>query len=333
MFTLAHFSDPHLPLPAAGAAQLLSKRLTGFLSWQLKRRHIHVPRSLAAVVEDIQGSAPDHIALTGDIANISLPAEYEQAADWLAGVAPPDLMTVVPGNHDLYVPIAWDASLARWGQYMAGDGRPPPASAGDFPFVRRRGPVALIGLSTAVATRPLIAQGTLGAAQLDRLGAILVDLAHEGLCRVVLIHHPPHSGGASWRKGLTDAAGFRAVLARAGAELVLHGHNHRSEIGAIAGPSGNIPVLGVISASAAPDSPYGRAGWHRIGFERADGAGAWRITVEHRVIDADCRACHVQSTFVFPSGAAVSGLALRQRNGVPVGPSYDPHQGLAERST
>jgi 3',5'-cyclic AMP phosphodiesterase CpdA len=300
MFTLAHFSDPHLPLPPAGAGQLLSKRLTGFLSWQLRRRHIHVPRALAAIVEDIRDIAPDHIALTGDIANISLPSEFEQAADWLASVAPPDRMTVVPGNHDLYVPLAWDTSLARWGHYMAGDGRAPPASPDDFPFVRRRGPVALIGLSTAVPTRPLIAQGTLGAGQLDRLGAILADLGRENLCRVVLIHHPPQQGGASWRKGLTDAAGFRAVLARAGAELVLHGHNHRSEIGAIAGPTGNVPVLGVISASAAPDSPYGRAGWHRIAIERT--AGTWRIAVEHRAIDADCRACHVQSTFVFQSG-------------------------------
>jgi 3',5'-cyclic AMP phosphodiesterase CpdA len=193
--------------------------------------------------------------------------------------------------------------------------------------------VALIGLSTAVPTRPLIAQGTLGAGQLDRLDAILAELARESLCRVVLIHHPPHLGGASRRKGLTDAAGFRAVLARTGAELVLHGHNHRNEIGAIAGPSGNVPVLGVISASAAPDSPYGRAGWHRIGIERT--AGTWRIAVEHRAIDADCRACHVQSTFLFDASAAPwssssreGEVARRADGGVHTRcrQSYDPHE-------
>ena len=42
-----------------------------------------------------------------------------------------------------------------------------------FPFVRVRGEVALIGLSTATPTGPLMASGHLGARQIDALAAIL----------------------------------------------------------------------------------------------------------------------------------------------------------------
>ena len=302
MLTLAHLSDPHLPLPAAAPLQLVSKRATGWLSWHHRRRHIHVPEALAAVVADIQAQQPDHIALTGDIANISLPAEFAQAAAWLESFAPPDRLTFVPGNHDAYVRLRGPRGLGHWSAYMTGDDGKGPAPNSGFPFVRRRNDVALVGLSTAVPTAPLIAQGVLGRRQLERLAGTLDALAGEGLCRVVLIHHPPQPGGAPWRKALTDAAAFRDVIRRHGAELILHGHNHRSELARIEGPLGPVPVLGVISASASPTSPYGRAGWHRIRIERE--ADAWRFDVEHRAIDDNCRTCHPAASFVLHSAAA-----------------------------
>jgi hypothetical protein len=45
----------------------------------------------------------------------------------------------------------------------------PRADGTPFPFVRRRGPLALIGVSSAVPTPPLMATGRLGRAQLDAL--------------------------------------------------------------------------------------------------------------------------------------------------------------------
>ena len=41
-FTLAHLSDPHLaPLPRPRLSELIGKRITGYLNWQLRRRFIH----------------------------------------------------------------------------------------------------------------------------------------------------------------------------------------------------------------------------------------------------------------------------------------------------
>ena len=294
MFRFAHLSDPHLPLPGVRMRDLLSKRATGWLSWRYRRRRIHAPDALAAAVADLRRAAPDHVTVTGDIANISTAAEFRQAAAWLRELGRPEDVTLVPGNHDAYVPISWSSSLGLWGAYMAGDGAPPPASRDDFPLLRRRGAIAFIGLSTAVPRAPLIATGEVGASQLARFETIMRDL--RDLCRVVLIHHPPQIGGASRHKELSDQRAVREAIARVGADLVLHGHMHRTMLGRIESPSGPVPVLGVASTSAHPASKYGAGGYNMIGVERAPDGG-WRFDVEVRSIRADLSGCETTNRF------------------------------------
>ncbi len=303
MFTLAHLSDPHLPMPAARVSQLLNKRATGYFNWWRNRAHIHVPEALAGIVADIKAQKPDHIALTGDLVNVSLPEEFRRAADWLAAFDAPDRITVIPGNHDVYVATPWGESLGRWGAYIAGDGAPPAQGFDVFPTLRRRGSVALIGLSTGVPKPPLLATGTLGEAQIARAERLLGDAGREGLCRIVLIHHPP-LGNQSRFKHLTDTAAFQAMIGRVGCDAILHGHNHRSEIARIDGPLGAIPVLGVASASAAADSKYGRARYHLIHVER-ERAG-WRLRVELRALKADSSGCEPDGELMFHSAAAAA---------------------------
>ncbi len=150
----------------------------------------------------------------------------------------------MPGNHDAYVRAVAGRAAQDWGDYMRGD-------AGEtFPFVRRRGKVALIGLSTSVPTLPLAATGRLGKEQLARLGDALAATKDE-LFRVVLIHHPPIPGVNRFRR-LHDAAELREVLRKHGAELVLHGHLHESSLIWISGPRESIPCIGAPSASGSP---------------------------------------------------------------------------------
>jgi 3',5'-cyclic AMP phosphodiesterase CpdA len=303
MFTLAHLSDPHLPMPAARARDLLGKRVTGYLNWWRHRVHLHVPEALAGIVADLEAQRPDHIALTGDLVNISLPDEFARASKWLAELGKPDGITVIPGNHDVYVATRWGEGLGLWGAYMAGDGEPPAADFRVFPTVRRRGPVALVGLNSGVPKPPLLATGTLGEAQIAAAEKLLADLGREGLCRVVLIHHPPLTTEKHFKR-LTDAAAFQAMIRRVGCELILHGHNHRSEVARIDGPVGPVPVIGVTSASAAPGSKYGRARYHLIHVERAP--TGWRLGVDIRALRADGAGCELDGQFVFRS--AVPGV-------------------------
>jgi len=286
--------------------QLLNKRATGYYNWWHHRVHLHVPDALAAIVADIKAQKPDHIALTGDLVNVSLPQEFRRAADWLAAFDTPERITVIPGNHDAYVHVTWKETMGLWGAYIASDGAAPAEGFDVFPTLRRRGEIALIGLSTGVPKPPLLATGTLGDEQIARTEKLLADLGKEGLCRVVLIHHPPLTDQSHW-KHLTDAADFQAMIRRVGCELVLHGHNHRSEIGRILGPHGPIPVFGVNTASAARESRYGRARYHLIEIERE--GGGWRLTVKIRALNDTDTGCEPDGELVFHSSGSLAMVA------------------------
>src|SRR5262249_49542898 len=163
MFLLAHLSDPHLgPLPAPHWRELMGKRATGFANWWRKRHLIHRGEVLARVVADLKAQAPDHIAVTGDLVNISLPGEYAPARTCLESLGTPRDVTLVPGNHDVYVRGAASYPRRHWSDYLRADEGEPANDATAFPFLRRRGALALIGLSSAVATAPLLATGRLG---------------------------------------------------------------------------------------------------------------------------------------------------------------------------
>jgi 3',5'-cyclic AMP phosphodiesterase CpdA len=279
MFVLAHLSDPHLaPLPTPRLADLAGKRLLGWLHWRHTRHKIHRTGQVDLLVRDLKAQAPDHIAVTGDLVNIALEAEFPQARAWLAGLGAPRDVTLVPGNHDAYVRPALAAHAAHWHEFMRGDEARTPALT--FPFLRRRGPLALIGLSSAVPTAPFMATGRLGPEQIARLEDLLQRLA--GCCRVVLIHHPPGRTRSGRFKRLTDAAALRAVLKRCGAELVLHGHDHVQALDWLEGPHGPIPALGVPSASATMiDGHHVEPAAYNL--YRIDGsAGAWRCEMVTR---------------------------------------------------
>jgi 3',5'-cyclic AMP phosphodiesterase CpdA len=285
-FVLAHLSDAHLaPLPKPRLRDLVGKRAFGFVNWQRKRRLIHRADVLARVVDDLKASAPDHIAVTGDLVNLALASEFQPARAWLESLGSTQAVTLVPGNHDAYVRAAARFPQTHWGEYMRGDAGG--ASDGDagFPFVRRRGPLALIGLTTAVPTLPLMATGALGAEQLRRLAETLDRLGHEDAFRVVLIHHPPRSTRARHFRRLLDGEALCNVLARHGADLLIHGHDHVHSLAWLDGPRGRIPAVGVPSASETPPGEHEPAGYN---LYRIDGGpGVWRCEAISRSLTAD----------------------------------------------
>jgi 3',5'-cyclic AMP phosphodiesterase CpdA len=280
-FVLAHLSDAHLaPLPQASVADLIGKRFTGYMHWRRTRHLIHRTEVLDRIVRDLKASAPDHIAVTGDLVNIALASEFAPARAWLETLGSPQDVTLVPGNHDAYVRAAAALPQAHWGEYMRGD-----TGETSFPFVRRRGPLALIGLSSAVPTPIFMATGRLGSAQLDRLAETLTRLAREDVFRVVLVHHPLRSKPSRYHKRLIDGPALRDVLARHGAELVIHGHDHEHAVDMLDGPNGPIAAVGVPSASQAASDKHEGAGYHLYRIE--GGPGAWRCEMVLRGLAGD----------------------------------------------
>jgi 3',5'-cyclic AMP phosphodiesterase CpdA len=269
-FTLAHLSDPHLPpMPKARLRDLAGKRALGYLNWTRNRHKYHRREVLDALVADMQAQRPDHIAVTGDLVNLALEAEFMPAATWLESVGAPTDVTVVPGNHDAYVRATKHRFAGVFGDYLRGDAE---NGATSFPFVRRRGPVALIGVSSAVPTPPLMATGRLGRTQLDALDRTLAQLSSEQAFRVLLVHHPLHSDSRA--KRLTDSQPLRALLHRHGVELVLHGHDHIHSTMWFDGPNGKIPAIGVPSASALARRHYPAAAYNL--FSIARNGAKWR---------------------------------------------------------
>jgi 3',5'-cyclic AMP phosphodiesterase CpdA len=268
MLTLAHLSDLHLALMPK-PSELASKRGLGYINWQRKRKYIHRPDVLAAITRDLQARCVEHVAVSGDLTNFSLPGEYAWARRWLESIGRPTDVTVIPGNHDVYVRGAEELPGKFWSDYIRGDD-----GLEHFPFVRRRAGVALIALSTGVPSGPFMATGRLGARQLARLAEALEQT--RGSFRIVLIHHPPLSPARRFFRRLIDGADLRQVLAAKGAELLLHGHDHRRSLVWLEG-AGNrrIPAVGVPSASAhAKHAKEDPAGYNIFRIEGS--SGDWR---------------------------------------------------------
>ncbi len=266
MFTLAHLSDPHLgPLPAYRLHEILNKRLTGVLNWHRGRGESHSMPALEAICAHLKSQNPTHIAVTGDVTNLGLKAEFERARQWLTALGSAEHVSFVPGNHDAYLGESHGFLEKTLNAFMTNDN----GRFESFPYVRMRGAIALVGLSSAIATAPLMASGALGAEQRHRLRKVLVFLKQQNLARVVLIHHPPHHKGATLTRRLRDAHALADILAETGAELILHGHNHVHEIAHIKGPMGPIPVWGAPSASASGRKNH-FAGYHLFHFDMTE---------------------------------------------------------------
>lgn len=276
MVTLAHISDVHLaPLPDVKPRDLLNKRITGYLNWRLKRRRSLDGEGLVGLVSHLRAQSPAITAVTGDLVNLALDAEYEGTLGFLRSLGPEDRVCVSPGNHDAYVAGALDKARRIWGGYITGD----TLDDAPFPYVRRIGDLAVIACSSAVATGPWMALGHFDKAQADRLARMLDALGQAGLFRVVMIHHPPNREAFSPRIGLWGADRLRKVVAAHGAELILHGHTHRSSIHAIPGPDADVPVIGVAAASAA-QSTHGHEDPARYNLFRIERlASGWSCTM------------------------------------------------------
>jgi 3',5'-cyclic AMP phosphodiesterase CpdA len=304
--TLAHLSDVHLgPLPPGAAWRNFAlKRVIGCLSWGLNRRKIHDPQVAHAIAEDIKAADPDHVALTGDLVNVAALAEFSHGAKWLKDFGEPSWISFVPGNHDAYVPVRWERGLSHFAPYMEGEMAIPAshtsASLGSgFPYVRLRRNLAVIGLSTAEPQSLIRAGGSLGSKQLQALSKLLPDLKAKGYYRVLIIHHPPLPGLAPNRKALTDAGALQEIITKEGAELVLHGHNHREMLNFIDGAAGKIPVIGVPSASSNGTRQHEPAAWNHYEINRIQ--GNWVTDVSIRSWDIQTKAIVTKRHFALPS--------------------------------
>lgn len=271
---IAHISDLHvLALTGAVPFRLFNKRATGYANLRFRRNHQHKSEIVRAIAKHLSGAKIDHVVITGDVSNLALEAEFEAVRSVLDDVLrlPPSAVTIVPGNHDVYTRGAqkkrrfWQffepfltSDLPHFGTEQPG---------GHFPIVKLRGPVAIIGLSTALARLPFVAAGRLGRTQLAALEEILASPEVKKRTPVVLLHHPLFNPAAWTRmkarlEGLEDASHLRELLLPLSRGLLLHGHLHRRIHHKLATRGGHVDVVGATSASLVHTSPARMAGYN-----------------------------------------------------------------------
>ncbi len=282
MFRLAHISDVHLgPLPHFRRRDLMTKRITGYINWRRNRAKSLGSSVLTAVIDDLHKALPDHIAMTGDLVNLSLDAELPAAKLWMDALGEPKDVSYVPGNHDAYVVGALQKTTENLREFI-GDVQEP-----KFPSLRIRGDVALIGVNSARATPVFIAAGHVSERQMLALKTVLEETGKQGLCRVVMIHHPPVRGAASRAKRLYGIRKFQRAVKEAGAELVLHGHTHLQTLNWISGPDNTrVPVVSVSAAGQIYGGKRPAAGWNEFQIERQQDGFSISL-IRHQIVNAD----------------------------------------------
>jgi 3',5'-cyclic AMP phosphodiesterase CpdA len=288
---IAHFSDLHvLSLEGVSPHRFLNKRATGYVNLRLKRGHVHHPRFVRAIAREIRKSKVDHVVITGDLTNLALEQEFAAVRTLLdeeLGLSPADV-SIVPGNHDLYTRGALRAKrfVKYFGEFMTSDlpelGVEIPL--GRFPFVRLRGPAAIIGLTSAVPSLPLFAVGKIGKVQADALARILAHPEVRKRTPVVLMHHPVHNPVPTLKRlmtGLNDAALLWTTIKDVPRGLVLHGHLHRRIQRVMPTSSGKMHSVGATSASLEHEDESKMAGFNL--YEIRDTGEVGRI--EAHVLD------------------------------------------------
>ena len=179
------------------------------------------PEIVAALREDLKETAPDLVAVSGDLTQRARRREFASARDFLQSLGAPVL--AVPGNHD--IPL-YDLArrflqpLDRYHRYIHAD---------DNPFYVDA-ELAVLGLNTSRRTE-LRGDGRISTPQIEvlrqRFGAL-----PAGLARVLVTHHPfvPAPSGPAQNLVRRGLEGLQAAEI-AGVDVVLTGHLHRGFAG------------------------------------------------------------------------------------------------------
>ena len=273
---ISHISDIHLPLTVQPSfSDLLNKRLFGFINHSSKRKKIHDIENLKIIFDDILKNSDDHTILTGDIVNLSLRSEFESASDFLGSYFSKEKLSIIPGNHDNYVKCNYEDSMYMLRRYT--ENNHDNTQASPFPYLKLFNDIAIIGISTAVVSPPLMSWGRISETQLDAITEILHSLSKDNYFIIILLHHPLHEFGFLNFKGLLNKNSLIKILNEFNINLILHGHLHTESQKKISLKEVNIPCFGAPSTSRANQ---GKLSFFKYGIDKVN--DKWSLKVYRR---------------------------------------------------
>ena len=175
--------------------------------------------AVAGAAEMLNTGRFDLIAVTGDLTQFAEVHELEAAAQWLATLPEPKLVT--PGNHDAPY-LAWVQRIFRpFARYER--------LIGPAHVQQHSGPgLAVFGVNTARGAQPRLnwSKGQISTSQVEAATEWLCA-APRGVARVLVCHHPlTEMIGGPMTARVWGGERAAAAFSRAGVDLVLSGHIH-----------------------------------------------------------------------------------------------------------
>ncbi len=263
---IAHISDLHiLDLVGVSPRQFLNRRIAGATNLLLFRNGKHRPEILERLIEDLLLEDVDHIAITGDLSNLALDAEFDRVFHLIKLLGGYNRVSIVPGNHDYYTAgaIAHRRFEKYFHRFMFRSFSDTQTSF--YPWEKQIDKVVFLGLNSATHTTPPLSYGLVSDRQLDDARKILTNRKNLNRRKVVLLHHCLHKQESSreWSTRLIGRDKLLDLLKETGVDLVLHGHDHRGRSWDLEGEKGNTKII-CCGSSTIMDPDHARAARYRI---------------------------------------------------------------------
>jgi len=198
------------------------------------------PAQEEMLVEAVNMARPDMVIVSGDLTHAGRKREFASARALLSRINAPKL--VVPGNHD--VPVF--NAVERIGSPFARFRRAFPEDEAIVAI----GGVLAAGLNTATNMQPSL-DWSLGWAMPHRVDRTVAALKSDGQAtfRIVACHHPLLAEDADLQRSRTKNGPMAFhILAKAGMDMLLHGHLHRQKARTVACEGREVIVIGAGTA-------------------------------------------------------------------------------------
>jgi 3',5'-cyclic-AMP phosphodiesterase len=226
MRRIAHISDVHVLGSQSTRSSTRYRLATKFVNWGRAPDPDARARKLARALAAVKAAGADQLVISGDLTEIGEPSEYERFAEILHDAKlPPESITLVPGNHDMYTaPDGWKKALE--GPLSAFES----ASASTPDAVVERGDFVLLPIDSSCFQSLAFSGGQFTGAAASAIERRLDDESFRHKALVVVMHPPPAKHFTPIMQlmdGFRGCAQLLDLLARHPRLSLLHGHLHR----------------------------------------------------------------------------------------------------------
>jgi 3',5'-cyclic AMP phosphodiesterase CpdA len=231
-FKVGHVTDIHLHnWSDLRLRDFISKRLTGFANFQLRRRGEYREEVLAAALNQLVQEDIELLIVSGDLSNLGLRSEFQHAREFIEKRVPETIpKIVVPGNHDRYTP---DTADGRFEEIYEGWMGEPCSEDLAWPRYYEKDGWCFLLVDSSLPTPWFEAWGEIGDEALTVLDDFMTENPVDARHFVIVVHHHPSIALYKRRerkRNLRDAQKLREIASKHHTELILHGHNHHYDI-------------------------------------------------------------------------------------------------------